>query len=173
MPSDGGLGALAITVLNKGLPADQELSAASSTLHRSRHERTRTQGMNPSAQTSIFDADTAATLGAMRLLADRPELSQRQLSQALGLSLGKTHYVLHALLDKGLVKIENFKRNDNKLAYAYLLTPKGLRAKLSLTRSFLARKEAEFELLRTTIARLRQEAHPASASDPAMGFDRP
>ncbi len=85
----------------------------------------------------------------------------------------KTHYVLHALLDKGLVKIENFKRNDNKLAYAYLLTPKGLRAKLSLTRSFLARKEAEFELLRTTIARLRQEAHPASASDPVKSPSSP
>ena len=126
--------------------------------------------MSQAAQTSIPDTDAAATLGVLRLLADRPDLSQRQLSLALGLSLGKTHYVLHALLNKGLVKIENFKRNDNKLAYAYLLTPKGLRAKLSLTRSFLARKEAEFELLRTTIARLRQEVQhlPASAStDPA------
>ena len=123
--------------------------------------------MSPAAQASDSDTDTAAALGALRLLAERPELSQRQLSQALGLSLGKTHYVLHALLDKGLVKIENFKRNDNKLAYAYLLTPKGLRAKLSLTRSFLARKEAEFELLRTTIARLRQEVHPTASSDSA------
>ena len=111
------------------------------------------------------DAETAATLEALRLLAARPELSQRQLSQALGLSLGKTHYVLHALLDKGLVKIENFRRNDNKLAYAYLLTPKGMREKLKLTRSFLARKEAEFERLQATIARLRQEVHGGSATD--------
>lgn len=96
-------------------------------------------------------------VGTLRLLAAQPELSQRQLSQALGLSLGKTHYVLHALLDKGLLKIENFRRNDNKLAYAYLLTPKGLREKLRLTRSFLARKEEEFELLQTTIAQLRLE----------------
>ncbi|WP_280154598.1 MarR family EPS-associated transcriptional regulator [Piscinibacter sp. XHJ-5] len=102
-------------------------------------------------------ADAAATLEALRLLAARPELSQRQLSQELGLSLGKTHYVLHALLDRGLVKIQNFRRNDNKMAYAYLLTPKGLKAKLQLTRAFLARKEAEFELLRTTIAQLKQE----------------
>ena len=108
-----------------------------------------------------------ARLAVLRLLEQRPDMSQRELSGALGLSLGRTHYVLHALLDKGLVKIENFKRNDNKLAYAYLLTPKGLRAKLSLTRSFLARKEAEFELLRTTIARLRQEVHPTSTSDSA------
>ena len=107
----------------------------------------------------LTDADTTASLEALRLLARQPELSQRQLSQALGLSLGKTHYVLHALLDKGLVKIQNFRRNDNKLAYAYLLTPKGLKAKLQLTRAFLARKEAEFELLRDSINELRREVH--------------
>ena len=110
-----------------------------------------------STQASISDAKTEAMLDALRLLAARPDLSQRQLSRELGLSLGKTHYVLHALLDKGLVKIENFRRNDKKLAYAYLLTSEGLRTKLRLTRGFLARKEAEFELLQATIARLRQE----------------
>ncbi|HEU5295876.1 MAG TPA: MarR family EPS-associated transcriptional regulator [Burkholderiaceae bacterium] len=103
------------------------------------------------------DIDTARALEAMRLLAARPDLSQRELSRALGLSLGKTHYVLHALLDKGLVKIRNFRRNDNKLAYAYLLTPKGAKEKLRLTQRFLARKEAEFELLQATIAQLRRE----------------
>lgn len=110
------------------------------------------------APSLLADTDASATLLALRLLTDQPHLSQRQLSQALGLSLGKTHYVLHALLDMGWLKIENFRRADNKLAYAYLLTPQGLREKLRLTRSFLARKEAEFELLRTTIAELRQEA---------------
>ncbi|MBE7419311.1 MAG: MarR family EPS-associated transcriptional regulator [Ideonella sp.] len=103
------------------------------------------------------DADTARALEAMRLLAERPDLSQRELSRALGLSLGKTHYVLHALLDKGLVKIRNFRRNDNKLAYAYLLTPKGAREKMRLTRAFLARKEAEFDALSRAIAELRAE----------------
>lgn len=106
--------------------------------------------------------DDASALAALRLLSARPELSQRQLSQELGLSLGKTHYVLHALLDRGLVKIKNFRRNDNKLAYAYLLTPKGLNAKLLLARAFLARKETEFELLRDAIAKLRQEVNGAS-----------
>jgi EPS-associated MarR family transcriptional regulator len=106
---------------------------------------------------SPADAETARTLAAMRLLAEQPELSQRELSRALGLSLGKTHYVLHALLDKGLVKIQNFRRNDNKLAYAYLLTPKGAKEKLRMTRSFLSRKEAEFESLQSTIAQLRAE----------------
>ena len=129
----------------------------SNTLLRSRHERVFIEPMGLSAQASVSDTKTDAMLDALRLLADRPDMSQRQLSRELGLSLGKTHYVLHALLDKGLVKIENFRRNDKKLAYAYLLTAKGLRAKLSLTRGFLARKEAEFELLQATIARLRQE----------------
>jgi EPS-associated MarR family transcriptional regulator len=117
------------------------------------------------------DVDSAASLEALRLLAARPALSQRQLSQALGLSLGKTHYVLHALLDKGLLKIENFRRNDNKLAYAYLLTPKGMKEKLRLTRSFLARKEAEFELLRTTIAHLRQEVQGSQTRDSTTRSD--
>ena len=109
------------------------------------------------ADSSAADADTVAALSTLRLLAAKPQLSQRQLSKELGLSLGKTHYVLHALLDKGLVKIENFRRTDRKLAYAYLLTPKGLREKLRLTRAFLVRKEAEFVLLQRTIAQLRDE----------------
>jgi EPS-associated MarR family transcriptional regulator len=103
-----------------------------------------------------FDEATIA-LEALRLLAARPELSQRELSRALGLSLGKTHYVLHALLNKWLVKIRNFRRNDNKLAYSYLLTPKGVKEKLRLTRSFLAHKEVEFERLQAMIAQLRAE----------------
>ncbi len=109
-----------------------------------------------SNQTSV-ETEAEMALQALKVLAAQPELSQRQLSQQLGLSLGKTHYVLHALLDKGLIKIENFKRNDNKLAYAYLLTPKGIKEKMHLTRTFLARKEAEFELLQSMIKQLRQE----------------
>jgi len=75
----------------------------------------------------------------------------------LGLSLGKTHYVLHALLDKGLLKARNFRRSDNKVAYAYVLTPRGISEKLRMTRSFLQRKEAEFDVLRQTIDGLRGE----------------
>lgn len=103
------------------------------------------------------DTDSARALEALRLLAARPEVSQRELSRALGLSLGKTHYVLHALLDRGLVKVRNFKRSDRKMAYAYVLTPAGLRQKLRLTRAFLSRKEAEYQVLRNTIAMLRNE----------------
>jgi len=105
---------------------------------------------------SSDDAD-AARLAVLRLLAQQPQLSQRDLSVALGVSLGKTHYVLHALLDKGLLKVRNFRRSDNKVAYAYVLTPRGLREKLRMTRSFLKHKETEFVTLRRTIDSLRSE----------------
>jgi len=106
---------------------------------------------------SLSPAPDSAQLALLRLLEEQPELSQRELSVALGLSLGKTHYVLHALLDKGLVKVRNFRRNDNKMAYAYLLTPAGMVVKLALTRDFLARKEAEYEALKHTIELLKTE----------------
>lgn len=98
-----------------------------------------------------------ARLAVLRLLQNRSDISQRELSSALGLSLGKTHYVLHALLDKGLVKVGNFRRSDNKLAYAYVLTPSGLREKIRLSRAFLSRKEAEFKLMRELIEALKNE----------------
>lgn len=107
----------------------------------------------------------AATLQAMRLLEQKPDMTQRELSREMGLSLGKTHYVLRALLDKGFVKIQNFRRSDNKLAYAYLLTPHGAAEKVRLTRAFLDRKEAEFERLRAAIAQLRQEVRDAQANE--------
>lgn len=105
---------------------------------------------------SSNDAD-AARLAVLRLLTQQPQLSQRDLSVALGVSLGKTHYVLHALLDKGLLKVRNFRRSDNKVAYAYVLTPRGLSEKVRMTHAFLQRKEAEFDALRQTIAGLRSE----------------
>lgn len=107
------------------------------------------------------DSD-AARLAVLRLLEQRPDLSQRELSVTLGLSLGKTHYVLHSLLDLGLVKVRNFTRSNNKLAYAYVLTPNGLREKMRLTRAFLTRKEAEFKRLQHTIASLRVELADAT-----------
>jgi EPS-associated MarR family transcriptional regulator len=112
---------------------------------------------SPAAIPPAHGDSEAARLAVLRLLASQPELSQRELSLALGLSLGKTHYVLHALLDKGLVKAGNFRRSDHKLAYAYVLTPTGLREKLRLTHAFLARKEAEFIALKATIVALKSE----------------
>jgi EPS-associated MarR family transcriptional regulator len=108
-----------------------------------------------------IDVD-AAELSVLRLLQSDPTLSQRELSRALGLSLGKTHYLLRALLDKGALKVRNFRRSDNKVAYMYLLTPAGMRKRVDLTRSFLARKESEYLALRSTIRELRSELPPTN-----------
>jgi len=91
------------------------------------------------------------------MVAEEPDLSQRQLALRLGVSLGKTNFLVRSLLEKGLLKARNFRRSQNKLQYAYLLTPKGITAKLRLTRSYLARKEAEYEALQSEIRVLRQE----------------
>lgn len=104
----------------------------------------------------------AAHYRVLRLIEEQPEISQRELARALGVSLGKTHYLLKALLDKGLVKANNFRRSDNKLAYAYLLTPSGIAAKLELTRAFLRLKEDEYRAAREEVERLRRELDAAA-----------
>lgn len=90
-----------------------------------------------------------------RLLA-APEVSQRELARDTGVSLGKAHYALRALIQKGWVKAGNFRRNQNKIGYAYLLTPSGVEAKACLTRAFLARKMREYDALRTQIEQLQR-----------------
>ena len=94
---------------------------------------------------------------ALSVLEKHPELSQRQLAKALGISLGKTHYILNSLIDVGLVKVDNFKRSDNKLGYAYLLTPRGLVEKAKVTKRFLAQKQREYKALKRQIADLTKE----------------
>lgn len=101
--------------------------------------------------------DEELRLRLLRLLTESPELSQRDLAQRLGLSLGKTNYCLRALIDKGWVKVNNFRSSNNKLAYAYVLTPTGLGAKASATTSFLRRKQEEFAQLEREIEELREE----------------
>ncbi len=90
-------------------------------------------------------------------LQQNPDLTQRQLAALMGVSLGKVNYVLRALVDKGLVKAERFNNSQDKLAYAYLLTPQGLAQRAALTRSYLQRKTAEYEALRDEIARLKAD----------------
>jgi EPS-associated MarR family transcriptional regulator len=109
---------------------------------------------------------TIASLELMRLLEEHPECSQRELSKRMGVSLGKTHYLLRALLEKGWVKAQNFSRSDHKLRYAYVLTPTGVRERLKLTRSFLARKEREYVELKTQISVLRKELAQGEAGRP-------
>lgn len=110
-----------------------------------------------------MNTTTPAYLRILRLLEERPEISQRELAGEIGASLGKTHYLLRALLDKGLVKMDNFRRHGNKLAYVYKLTPSGIAAKLSLMKEFLHQKEAEYVALHREIAELRRELEPAAA----------
>ena len=116
--------------------------------------------------TASTDTSPAAHLELLRLLEQHPEYSQRQLAVALGVSLGKTHYLLKALLGKGWVKAQNFQRSDRKLGYLYVLTPHGVRQRLQLTQSFLARKEREYEMLKDQIVLLREELAARTPSRP-------
>ena len=100
---------------------------------------------------------------ALKLLEQNPHFSQRELAAALGVSLGKTHYILKALINMGWVKLDNFRRSDNKLGYAYLLTAKGLLEKADITVRFLARKQLEYDALRDEIEQLKA----AVGEDPA------
>lgn len=112
-------------------------------------------------------------LKLLSLLEQNPAWTQRQIADALGVSLGKTNYCLRALKDKGLVKWGNFSQNPNKFQYMHLLTPKGIAQKLQLTAYFLQQKEREFEELRSEIARLRAElgennVFPGAATSPSV-----
>jgi len=97
-------------------------------------------------------------LRVMRLISERPDMSTRQIADAVGVSNGSAYYVLTALVDKGFVKLDNFRKNNRKTQYAYLLTPKGIREKSLLTHRFIERKREEFERLREEIAELEEEA---------------
>ncbi|WP_323039900.1 MarR family EPS-associated transcriptional regulator [Gemmobacter sp.] len=94
----------------------------------------------------------------LRILQHRPEISQRDLAEEVGIALGKVNYVLNALTDKGLVKMRNFRNAENKLRYAYILTPAGIATKTELTSGFLKRKMAEYEALKFEIESLQCEA---------------
>ena len=94
----------------------------------------------------------------LRELEAHPSASQRDLARLLGVSVGKLNYCLRALVDRGFVKVNNFRQSDNKLAYAYLLTPRGLEEKASVTIAFLQAKLAEYARLEREIAELREEA---------------
>jgi EPS-associated MarR family transcriptional regulator len=96
-----------------------------------------------------------AHLRLLDLIEMHPEYSQRRLAEAMGVSLGKAHYLLTALFDKGLVKGGRFRRSPSKLKYVYALTPAGVKHRLQLTRSFLQVKEQEFVSLKLEIEKLR------------------
>ena len=104
----------------------------------------------------MFDDITSYSL--LKTLEENPGLSQRDLARRLGISLGKVNFCLKALIGKGCLKVNNFRSNENKLAYAYLLTPHGVEQKARMTVEFLHIKTREYERLRIEIEELRWEA---------------
>ena len=113
-------------------------------------------------------------LELLKLLQDQPQMSQRDLAQAMGVSLGKANYCLKALMDKGLVKLERFRANPDKRYYAYLLTPAGLKEITRITMEFLRYKVAEYEALEKEIEQLRgdlenRRIQPAALSEGQAG----
>jgi len=105
------------------------------------------------------------TYKVIKLIEQDAEISQRELSKELGVSLGKVNYCLRALIDKGWVKAKNFKNSSNKMAFRYLLTPHGVQQKAALTTSFLKRKLVEYESLQREIEALRSEVNKISNLD--------
>ncbi len=102
--------------------------------------------------------DETTHYSLLKTLEENPSLSQRDLAKKLGISLGKVNYCLNALVEKGSLKIGNFRRSDNKLAYAYLLTPKGIESRAKMTVEFLQIKMREYERLKAEIEALQREA---------------
>ena len=117
--------------------------------------------MNEIPQSSSSVLSTGARdelrLRVLRALEANPELSQRQLAQQLGVSLGGVNYALKALIERGFVKADNFRRSGTKVAYLYVLTPKGIAEKSALATAFLGRKLEEYEVLRLEIEALKGE----------------
>jgi len=98
--------------------------------------------------------DASFNYRLLKLIEQKPEISQRELAEELGLSLGKVNYCLKSFVARGLVKVNNFRRSDNKLAYAYLLTPKGIEEKARVTVRFFRRVEMEYETLKQEMENL-------------------
>ena len=93
----------------------------------------------------------------LKLIEQKPHQTQRELAFVLGISLGKTHYLIKSLIDVGFIKLDNFQKSNNKWGYIYLLTPKGIIEKSKITARFLKRKQNEYNKLRKEILDLEKE----------------
>lgn len=120
-------------------------------------ERLTRRGVKPNSSGSKKMQQVDNQFRVLRSLERNPQVSQRELAASLGLSLGAVNYCLKALVAKGWVKVENFKGNSDKAAYAYLLTSRGLREKTRLTKGFLQRKLVEYHALQQEIEELQGE----------------
>ena len=119
--------------------------------------------MNDSS--SSFMSNQELEYRALKILEQQPDLTQRQLAEELGISLGKTHYLVKSLIDVGWVKLDNFQKSDNKWGYAYLLTPMGIAEKAAITARFLVRKQREYNALHDEIAQLQEEVREQQGID--------
>lgn len=106
----------------------------------------------------------------LRMLEEQPDLSERELARRLGVSNGKLHYCMKALMEAGLVKLGNFARSTHRLGYVYLLTPAGFSRKAGLAAEFLARKMAEYEALHAEITALQAEVAREGRRSLAKGW---
>ncbi len=101
---------------------------------------------------------------------DNPDLTQRELADMLGMSVGGVNYCLNALITKGFVKMGNFQKSKNKFKYVYLLTPQGIAEKVVMTSRFLTRKMEEYEILKVEIEALRAEVMAEVGEDETNGL---
>ncbi|MGQ7848588.1 MarR family EPS-associated transcriptional regulator [Granulosicoccus sp. 3-233] len=110
-----------------------------------------------SRQSKCLSARLEAQFNVLRAIEANPSLSQREISRQLGMSLGKANYCVQALLREGLIKSHNYKNENNKIAYSYTVTQRGMEEKLRLAVAFLNEKQRAFDLLRSEIKQLQQE----------------
>lgn len=114
---------------------------------------------NDKTFTSAMTPEQEAHFRVLKVLEQNPEFTQRQIAEAIGMSLGRTNYLLHALMEKGFLKVGRFLKAKNKLTKAaYILTPSGIRHRLDITQGYINKKLAEYESLRTELEILRQDA---------------
>ena len=104
-------------------------------------------------------------LDLLRHLQEKQDVSQRELAQKMGISLGKINFILNALIKKGIIKVQNFRNNNNKLAYTYYLTPAGINEKAILTVKFFKRKLNEYDIIKKEIAELEEDMKKINVSE--------
>ena len=97
-------------------------------------------------------------LRVIQMISNNPQMTSRELAEKVGISNGSAYYLLTSLIDKGFIKLSNFKENSQKTKYSYILTPKGIREKSVITNKFLIRKKKEYELLKKEINELERDA---------------
>jgi EPS-associated MarR family transcriptional regulator len=132
----------------------------------------RESGMSPEPSDQI---ESEEVFHILKEIKKSPEMTQRELSSRLGISLGKVNFIINALIQRGLVKVENFKTSTSKNAYLYYLTPRGIEEKTRTTYYFLKRKMEEYECLEEEIRQLREEAREIGipADESGESADRP